>query len=187
MPTEHGEFTAHAYEDITRGEEHIALVKGDLDSSDEPVLVRVHSSCLTGDSFHSLRCDCGQELRWCMERVEKEGRGVVLYMDQEGRGIGLHNKMRAYELQDRGLDTIEANERLGFPMDLREYGIGVQILADLGVRRMRLLTNNPKKLAGLASFGLEIVEQIPIPVQSNPHNERYLRTKRDRMGHLLEV
>ena len=187
MPTEHGEFTAHAYEDITRGEEHVALVKGDIADSDEPVLVRVHSRCLTGDSFHSLRCDCGQELRWCMERVEQEGRGVVLYMDQEGRGIGLHNKMRAYELQDRGLDTIEANERLGFPMDLREYGIGVQILADLGVRRMRLLTNNPKKLAGLGSFGLEIVEQIPIPVQSNPHNERYLRTKRDRMGHLLEV
>ncbi len=187
MPTKHGEFTAHAYEDITRGEEHVALVKGDIAGSSEPVLVRVHSRCLTGDSFGSLRCDCGQELHWCMERVEQEGRGVVLYMDQEGRGIGLHNKMRAYELQDRGLDTIEANERLGFPMDLREYGIGVQILADLGVRRMRLLTNNPKKLAGLGSFGLEIVEQIPIPVQSNPHNERYLRTKRDRMGHLLEV
>ena len=187
MPTAHGTFVAHAYQDTITDEEHIALVKGDVGSADEPVLVRVHSRCLTGDTFHSLRCDCGQELHWCMEQIEQEGRGVTLYMDQEGRGIGLHNKMRAYELQDGGLDTVEANEQLGFPMDLREYGIGAQILADLGVRRMRLLTNNPKKLVGLASYGIEIVEQIPIPVQANPFNERYLRTKRDKMGHLIEV
>jgi 3,4-dihydroxy 2-butanone 4-phosphate synthase/GTP cyclohydrolase II len=186
MPTEHGEFVAHAYVDTITGEEHVALVKGDL-RGDEPVLVRMHSKCLTGDTFGSLRCDCGQQLHWAMQQIQEAGRGVVVYLHQEGRGIGLHNKLRAYKLQDEGHDTIDANLQLGFPEDKRDYGIGAQILVDLGVKRMRLMTNNPKKLVALDGFGLEVVDQIPIPVHANPHNLRYLQTKRDRMGHAFTV
>lgn len=187
MPTEFGQFIAIAYRDLPTHDEHVALVKGDVANATGPVLVRVHSKCLTGDTFGSLRCDCGQELRWSLQRIEQEGVGVLLYMHQEGRGIGLHNKLRAYELQDTGLDTVEANERLGFRMDLREYGVGAQILADLGVHEMRLLTNNPKKLVGLSSYGLRIIEQIPIPVVPNPFNLRYLETKRKKMGHTIQL
>jgi 3,4-dihydroxy 2-butanone 4-phosphate synthase/GTP cyclohydrolase II len=187
MPTLHGEFTAHAYVDTITGEEHVALVKGDPRQTDEPVLVRMHSKCLTGDTFGSLRCDCGQQLQWAMEQIEVAGLGVVVYLHQEGRGIGLHNKLRAYKLQDEGHDTIDANLRLGFPEDRRDYGIGAQILVDLGVKKMRIMTNNPKKLIALDGFGLELVDQIPIPVRANPHNLRYLETKRDRMGHSLTV
>ena len=187
MPTEFGDFIAHAYVDTITGEEHVALVKGDIPGSDEPVLVRMHSKCLTGDTFGSLRCDCGQQLHWSMEQIQEAGRGIVVYLHQEGRGIGLHNKLRAYKLQDEGHDTIDANLRLGFPEDRRDYGIGAQILVDLGVKKMRIFTNNPKKLIGLDGYGLELVEQIPIPVRANPHNLRYLQTKRDRMGHSLTV
>ena len=187
LPTEYGAFVAHAYQDTTNGEEHVALVKGDLRQGTEPVLVRMHSKCLTGDTFGSLRCDCGQQLHWAMSQIEAAGRGVILYMRQEGRGIGLHNKLRAYKLQDEGRDTVEANLQLGFPEDKRDYGIGAQILVDLGVKRMRIMTNNPKKLIALEGYGLELVDQIPIPVQANPHNLRYLQTKRDRMGHALTV
>ena len=187
MPTEHGDFIAHAYVDTITGEEHVALVKGDPRQTAEPVLVRMHSKCLTGDTFGSLRCDCGQQLHWAMEQIEAAGTGVVVYLHQEGRGIGLHNKLRAYKLQDEGADTVDANLRLGFPEDRRDYGIGAQILVDLGVRRMRIMTNNPKKLIALKGFGLELVDQIPIPVRANPHNLRYLETKRDRMGHSLTV
>jgi 3,4-dihydroxy 2-butanone 4-phosphate synthase/GTP cyclohydrolase II len=147
----------------------------------------MHSKCLTGDTFGSLRCDCGQQLQWAMEQIEAAGLGVVVYLHQEGRGIGLHNKLRAYKLQDEGHDTIDANLRLGFPEDRRDYGIGAQILVDLGVKKMRIMTNNPKKLIALDGFGLELVDQIPIPVRANPHNLRYLETKRDRMGHSLTV
>jgi 3,4-dihydroxy 2-butanone 4-phosphate synthase / GTP cyclohydrolase II len=188
MPTEHGEFAAHAYVDTITGEEHVALVKGDPAAAatrGEPVLVRMHSKCLTGDTFGSLRCDCGQQLHWALREIEEAGTGVLVYLHQEGRGIGLHNKLRAYKLQDEGHDTIDANLRLGFPEDKRDYGIGAQILADLGVKKMRLMTNNPKKLVALDGYGLELVDQIPIPVRSNPHNLRYLQTKRDRMGHTL--
>jgi 3,4-dihydroxy 2-butanone 4-phosphate synthase/GTP cyclohydrolase II len=187
MPTAYGDFVAHAYVDTITGEEHVALVKGDPRLTDEPVLVRMHSKCLTGDTFGSLRCDCGQQLQWAMRRIEEAGVGVVVYLHQEGRGIGLHNKLRAYKLQDEGADTVDANLRLGFPEDRRDYGIGAQILVDLGVRKMKIMTNNPKKLIALKGFGLELVDQIPIPVRANPHNLRYLETKRDRMGHSLTV
>ncbi|MGH2354830.1 MAG: bifunctional 3,4-dihydroxy-2-butanone-4-phosphate synthase/GTP cyclohydrolase II [Chloroflexota bacterium] len=187
MPTEYGEFVAHAYVDTISGEEHVALVKGDPRQTDEPILVRMHSKCLTGDTFGSLRCDCGQQLHWAMQQIEAAGIGVVVYLHQEGRGIGLHNKLRAYKLQDEGHDTIDANLHLGFPEDRRDYGIGAQILVDLGVKKMRIMTNNPKKLIALDGFGLELADQIPIPVQANPHNLRYLQTKRDRMGHSLTV
>ncbi len=184
MPTEYGQFDLHLYRSILDNNHHIALVKGQV-RKDEPTLVRVHSECLTGDVFGSCRCDCGAQLHAAMRQIEEEGIGVLLYMRQEGRGIGLANKIRAYKLQEAGLDTVQANERLGFPMDLRDYGIGAQILIDLGVRRLRLLTNNPRKIVGLDGYGIEIVEQVPIRVPANPHNERYLATKRDKMGHLL--
>ena len=186
LPTQHGRFTAIAYENLINGEHHLALVMGDV-ADGRPVLVRVHSECLTGDVFGSLRCDCGAQLAMAMRMVAQEGRGVVLYMRQEGRGIGLLNKLRAYELQDQGLDTVEANQRLGFPPDLRDYGIGAQILADLGVRRIRLLTNNPRKVVGLAGHGLEVVERVPIAIPPNEQNRAYLRAKREKLGHLLEV
>jgi 3,4-dihydroxy 2-butanone 4-phosphate synthase / GTP cyclohydrolase II len=174
-----------AYEDVLRHENHLALVLGDIDPR-QPVLLRAHSECLTGDIFGSLRCDCGAQLRAAMEMIAKEGTGVILYIrHQEGRGIGLLDKLHAYNLQDRGMDTVEANEALGHPADKRDYGIGSQILYDLGVRKIRLLTNNPKKIYGLEGFGLEVVERVAIQVPSNPHNERYLKTKKDKLGHLL--
>jgi len=184
LPTRYGEFTLIAYEEILTGDVHLAMVKGTW-LPEEPVLVRVHSQCVTGDIFGSLRCDCGDQLATALQRVEQEGKGVVLYMKQEGRGIGLINKLRAYKLQEQGLDTVEANEALGFDMDHRDYGTGAQILYDLGVRKIRLMTNNPRKRVGLAGYGLEIVERVPIEVQPNPVNEHYLKTKRDRMGHLI--
>ena len=184
LPTKFGEFKVIAYKsDIDTGE-HVALVMGDL-SGDEPVLARVHSECLTGDVFGSLRCDCGEQFAMAMEQISKEGRGVLLYMRQEGRGIGFHNKIRAYELQDKGLDTVEANVKLGFAPDLRDYGIGAQILADLGLHRLRFLTNNPKKIIGLESYGLEVTETIPIICPPNPYNIHYLETKEKKMGHTL--
>ncbi len=184
MPTEHGNFQLVAYEELATSEIHMALVKGTWEK-DEPVLVRVHSSCVTGDIFGSCRCDCGPQLHNAMEMVEKEGKGVVLYMKQEGRGIGLLNKLRAYKLQQEGLDTVEANLQLGFDMDNRDYGIGAQILHDLGISKIRLITNNPKKRVGLMGYGLEIVDNVPIEVAPNPHNEKYLRTKRDKLGHSI--
>ena len=185
LPTARGEFRAFHYTTLIDEKVHVALAMGDVASGD-PVLVRVHDQCVTGDVFGSRRCDCGEQLEEALRRVAAEGRGVVLYMDQEGRGIGLHNKIRAYRLQDRGLDTVEANEALGLPADNREYGIGMQILVDLGVQRMRLMTNNPIKRSGLEGFGLEIVERVPIEAPPNRHNLGYLRTKREKMGHLLE-
>ncbi len=184
LPTRFGEFHLHLYESVLDGKEHLALVRGVVDDGD-PVLVRVHSECLTGDTFGSLRCDCRDQLNASMMMVDREGRGVVLYMRQEGRGIGLANKLLAYNLQDSGLDTVEANLKLGFEADQRDYGIGAQILADLGIHRMRLLTNNPKKLIGLQSYGLEITERVPIECLPNAINEQYLRTKRDKLGHLI--
>ena len=184
LPTKWGQFRIVTYRDLLSGQEHVALVKGEV-AGDEPVLVRVHSECLTGDALGSLRCDCGEQLHTALERIEQEGRGVLLYMRQEGRGIGLADKVCAYQLQDQGLDTVEANLHLGYPPDLRDYGIGAQILADLGVKKLRLLTNNPKKVAGLSGYGLEIVEQVPIEVEPNPYNERYLRAKKEKLGHKL--
>ncbi len=186
LPTPYGNFKVIAYKSSTDPAEHLAMVMGDV-STGEPVLVRVHSQCLTGDVFHSMRCDCGEQIEIAMKRIAEEGRGVVLYMRQEGRGIGIHNKIKAYALQDKGLDTVEANISLGFKADERDYGVGAQILADLGVRNMRLMTNNPKKMSGLASYGLTITEQLPITTKPNEHNRRYLQTKRDKMGHLLKI
>jgi 3,4-dihydroxy 2-butanone 4-phosphate synthase/GTP cyclohydrolase II len=184
MPTRFGEFKLIAFEDTITEEVHLALVKGEWDEN-EPVLVRVHSQCVTGDIFGSMRCDCGDQLASAMQIVEQEGRGVVLYMKQEGRGIGLINKLRAYKLQQDGMDTVEANEALGFKMDHRDYGVGCQILRDLGLRKLRLMTNNPTKRVGLAGYGLEIVDRVSIEIPPNAINERYLQTKRDRMGHLI--
>jgi 3,4-dihydroxy 2-butanone 4-phosphate synthase/GTP cyclohydrolase II len=182
MPTNWGDFKLVAYKVSTNGQEHLALVKGEW-KKDEPVLCRVHSSCVTGDIFGSCRCDCGSQLHAAMQMVEKEGRGVIVYMNQEGRGIGLLNKLKAYKLQEKGRDTVEANLELGFKMDERDYGIGAQILRDLGVQKIKLMTNNPKKRAGLIGYGLEIVDNVPIIINSNPHNEKYLQTKKEKMGH----
>jgi 3,4-dihydroxy 2-butanone 4-phosphate synthase / GTP cyclohydrolase II len=182
MPTNWGDFELMAYRQINTDELHLALIKGKWEKN-EPVLVRVHSSCMTGDIFGSCRCDCGPQLHHAMQMVEKAGKGIVLYMNQEGRGIGLINKLKAYKLQEQGLDTVQANLELGFQMDERDYGVGAQILRDLGVTKMRLISNNPKKRAGLIGYGLEIVENVPIEVSPNPHNEGYLLTKRDKMGH----
>ena len=182
LPTKYGEFTIMAYRSTIDPDEHVALVKGDV-STEEPVLVRVHSECLTGDVFGSLRCDCGQQMAMAMQAMAKEGRGVFLYMRQEGRGIGLHNKLRAYALQDQGVDTVEANELLGFAADLRDYGIGAQILTDIGLERIRLLTNNPRKVVGLEGHGLKVVETVPIVVPPNSYNASYLKTKGAKLGH----
>ena len=184
LPTEFGEFTAIAYEATVYSRVHFALVMGDV-AGDDAVMVRMHSECLTGDVFHSLRCDCGLQLAKALAIIQKAGRGVVVYLRQEGRGIGLHNKIRAYELQDQGKDTVEANQALGFKADLRDYGIGAQILVDLGLKNLRLLTNNPAKRAGLEGYGLSVVERVPLEVPSNPENHKYLSTKRDKLGHLL--
>ena len=186
MPTQWGNFDLVAYRQTTNDQEHLALIKGQWEK-DEPVLVRVHSSCLTGDIFGSCRCDCGPQLHKSMEMIEKEGKGVIVYMNQEGRGIGLLNKLKAYKLQEEGRDTVEANEDLGFKPDERDYGVGAQILRDLGVSKIRLMSNNPKKRAGLIGYGLEIVENVSIEVESNEHNKIYLQTKRDKMGHSLKI
>jgi 3,4-dihydroxy 2-butanone 4-phosphate synthase/GTP cyclohydrolase II len=182
LPTLHGDFELVAFKQNNTGEHHLALRKGQWEE-DEPVLVRVHSSCFTGDILHSLRCDCGEQLQRAMEMVEEAGKGVVIYMNQEGRGIGLLNKLKAYKLQEEGKDTVEANLALGFKNDQRDYGVGAQILRHLGVAKIRLMTNNPRKRAGLLGYGLEIVENVPIEIKANPHNEFYLRTKRDKLGH----
>ncbi len=184
LPSEYGDFTLRVYENTIDGEEHVAIVKGTIDS-ESPVLVRVHSECLTGDLLGSRRCDCGPQLHAALRKIEEEGSGVVLYMRQEGRGIGLVNKIKAYALQEQGLDTVEANLQLGFQPDPRDYGIGAQILFDLGVRKMRLMTNNPKKRVGLQSYGLEVVELIPLEIPATTENQQYLQTKRDKMGHIL--
>src|SRR5690349_22864562 len=184
LPTGFGEFTAVGYRALLDGKHHVALVKGDV-AGEEDVLVRVHSECLTGDVFHSLRCDCGEQLESALAMIEREGKGVLLYLSQEGRGIGLLNKLKAYRLQEEGLDTVDANLKLGLPADLRDYGIGAQILVDLGLSSIRILTNNPKKIRGLEGYGLSVAAQVPIEHAPNPHNEAYLRAKRDRMGHTL--
>jgi len=184
MPTEWGDFDMIAYTQLDTGEHHLALVKGSWEP-DEPVLVRVHSSCVTGDIFGSCRCDCGPQLHKAMEMISREGKGVVVYMNQEGRGIGLINKLKAYHLQENGYDTVEANLQLGFKMDQRDYGVGAQILRSLGISKMRLMTNNPKKRAGLVGYGLEVVDNVPIEIAPNPHNEAYLKTKRDKMDHAI--
>jgi 3,4-dihydroxy 2-butanone 4-phosphate synthase / GTP cyclohydrolase II len=186
MPTQWGDFNLIAYTQTTTDQEHLALIKGEW-KIDEPVLVRVHSSCITGDIFGSCRCDCGPQLHKSMEMIEKEGKGVIVYMNQEGRGIGLLNKLKAYKLQEEGRDTVEANLELGFKMDERDYGVGAQILRDLGISKIRLMSNNPKKRAGLIGYGLEIVENIAIEIESNEHNKFYLQTKRDKMGHTIKV
>ena len=186
LPTKYGHFKAYGYVSVITGEHHVALVKGDV-TTDEPVLCRVHSECLTGDAFGSLRCDCGEQLEEALRRIEETGRGVLLYLRQEGRGIGLINKLRAYNLQDKGMDTVEANVALGFAPDLREYGTGAAILADLGIRKLAIMTNNPEKISGLDGYGLEIVRREPIEIRSNENNERYLRTKCSKMGHILHI
>jgi 3,4-dihydroxy 2-butanone 4-phosphate synthase/GTP cyclohydrolase II len=186
MPTNRGNFELVAFREINSGTEHLALVKGTWDK-DEPILVRVHSSCLTGDIFGSCRCDCGPQLHKAMEMIEKEGKGVIIYMNQEGRGIGLINKLKAYKLQEEGYDTLEANLKLGFKGDERDYGIGAQIIRSLGVKKMRLMSNNPTKRTGLIGYGLEIIENVPLEIESNEHNELYLKTKRDKMGHVLNL
>ncbi|MCB0734440.1 MAG: bifunctional 3,4-dihydroxy-2-butanone-4-phosphate synthase/GTP cyclohydrolase II [Flavobacteriales bacterium] len=184
MPTAYGDFTLHAFKQKSTGQDHLALSKGSWNEEDE-ILVRVHSSCLTGDIFGSCRCDCGEQLHKAMEKIEQEGRGVIVYMNQEGRGIGLLNKLRAYKLQEQGLDTVEANVELGFKGDERDYGVGAQIIRDLGVRKIRLMSNNPKKRSGLIGYGLEIVDTVPLKVKPNPHNLSYLTTKKEKMGHEL--
>jgi 3,4-dihydroxy 2-butanone 4-phosphate synthase/GTP cyclohydrolase II len=184
LPTEYGDFQIHVYENERDGQTYVALVRGEIGDG-EDVLMRVHSSCLTGDVFHSQRCDCGAQLEAAMQRIAIEGRGVILYLNQEGRGIGLANKIRAYALQDQGYDTVEANERLGFDADLRDYGLGVQILSDLGVRSMRLLTNNPKKQAGVESYGLQVSQLLPLEIPASESTRRYLTTKKEKLGHLL--
>ncbi len=186
MPTKHGDFILKAFTVPTTGEEHLAIIKGEWEK-DEPVLVRVHSSCVTGDILGSLRCDCGPQLEEALKKIEKEGKGVVLYMNQEGRGIGLMNKLKAYKLQEEGFDTVEANEKLGFLADYRDYGIGAQILHKLGVSKMKLMSNNPKKRTGLVGYGLEVVENIPLEITCNVHNEKYLKTKKEKMGHDLKL
>ncbi len=186
LPTIYGNFTLHAFEERLTGDQHLALVKGEW-TEEDPVLVRVHSSCMTGDIFGSKRCDCGEQLHQALLQVEEEGQGVVLYMNQEGRGIGLLNKLKAYKLQEQGMDTVEANEALGFEPDHRDYGVGAQILRSLDIRKMRLMTNNPVKRVGLKSFGLEMVERVPLEVGAYPENVRYLKTKRDKMGHELDM
>ena len=186
LPTKWGDFSLMAYTQLDNGATHMALKKGDWDS-DEPVLVRVHSSCATGDIFGSCKCDCGDQLHRAMEMIEREGKGLVVYMSQEGRGIGLVNKLKAYHLQEQGLDTVDANLRLGFKADERDYGIGAQILRDLNVKKIRLITNNPVKRSGLEGYGLKIVETVPIVIEPNPHNARYLKTKQERMGHILKI
>lgn len=182
MPTKYGHFKLISFREKNTNNEHLALIKGEFEK-DEPVLVRVHSSCFTGDILGSLRCDCGEQLHKAMRMVQEEGKGAILYMNQEGRGIGLVNKLKAYKLQEQGMDTVEANLHLGFPMDKRDYGVGAQILRYLGITKLRLISNNPKKRAGLAGYGIEIVDTVPVEVPSNPYNEKYLRTKRDKLGH----